>query len=370
MNRASLHLFALAVGINLQAVELPLTLSQDHKLSLYGRVGNSYQFESSTNWATWLTNGPFFFITNIPHVREIDVDKPQEFYRAHALIAATNGTVPNSCPEYDYVTVYHQGDVRGFSIIATHPQFDFSCCECPTNWYGCPTNTTSTDYTNGAPHFDHQKVFDDGTNLLLINRLSAFWRPHGMFVFTNGVLCDTNEIHFIELARKIPDTNQWPTFGAIYCESYTRWIPFPPLGYSNVCMGISAVIGPAVIAERPYADIYSIDYRIASQTLFVTYRNGGTATLDVSTVTRSNAIVKARLGVDFPTDKPFVTIRSMWVSDTMCDVAYVEWVDTSSISHTNSIMSFPGGIGTEWFYRRYTPSAHTPSAPSIRIILQ
>jgi hypothetical protein len=282
-----------------------------------------------------------------------------------ALVSLTNSSdLTDLCAEHDNITVYHRGDVRYATVIATHPTFTNATEICPTNWDNCPSGVPDTNYFD----YLYAKPYDDGTNYLIIHRLTNFWRPYGMVVMTNGTFCETN-IHYIELGRNIPGTTNWPTFLAMYSEGYTRLVPFPTLSNTNLCMGSSVIIGPAEIAERPYADIESVDVRMGSQTLFITYRNGeGTALADLNTLSRSNATVK--LTMDFPGGKPFLTLRSMHVTDTNCDVSHVEWVDHYGTVHIDPIKSFQGGVGREWFYRRVIASTHNESAPDIRIVLQ
>jgi hypothetical protein len=191
-----------------------------------------------------------------------------------------------------------------------------------------------------------------------------------MTVTTNGVypLDSSAEVHYLELGRNIPGTTEWPEYLVLYADEYLRLIPFPPEGSTNVRYGSSVIVGPAQIANRPYADIAAVDYRPASQTFLVTYRAGGTALLDAGSVSRTSALVAVT--VDFRTDQPFCTLRSMFVFEGNADVDHVDWMDLSGALHSDPIRGFSGIVGTEWFFNRKSSSVHNPSAPDIRILFK
>ena len=175
-----------------------------------------------------------------------------------------------------------------------------------------------------------------------------------------------SDIHYVVLHRKLPDEERWPQFCVLYADGNLRLIPQPPVPGVDVCYGSSVIVGPAAVASRPLAEIASVDYRSSTKELFVTCRDGGSAVLDVGLVNRTNAVV--RVTVNYPTDRPFCTFRSMFVTETNSDAALVEWKDLSAITHEDPIVSFSGTVGAEWFFKRETPSAHNLSAPDIRIV--
>lgn len=157
-------------------------------------------------------------------------------------------------------------------------------------------------------------------------------------------------------------------------------IPFLPSyrnpgypNYDNVSYGSSVIIGPTEMAysddgiePRPVCDIASINYQTATRRMYITYKNGGTATLDIIHVTTSETLLK--FTINFTTDKPVCALRSNYVSTEKCDTSTVIWKDLQDITHTNSISSFQDTIGKEWFFTRPEPSVTRNSAPDIRII--
>src|SRR3989344_2378330 len=71
------------------ASDLPLTIDQNC-LKLYGQEGNAYQFESSTNLEDWIESGDFFILSTVPHTQAVSVAESLRFFRAKALVMATN----------------------------------------------------------------------------------------------------------------------------------------------------------------------------------------------------------------------------------------------------------------------------------------
>jgi hypothetical protein len=193
-----------------------------------------------------------------------------------------------------------------------------------------------------------------------------------MIVMLDGQLLagnDSTNITRVDIGKVIPGGGgEAPGYFSFYPDGYFRLIPFPPIGHPSVCMGISILIGPAAIAERPYADIESVDIRSMSQTLLVTYRTGGTATIDFGDVTRERAILK--VSVNFPTNESSCTIRTQFASNGNSDCDTVVWTDSNGIVHTDNIMSFQGTTGTNWFFcRRFMPIMRE-SASDVRIVPQ
>ena len=343
------------------ASDLPLTIDQNG-LKLYGQEGNAYQFESSTNLEDWIESGDFFILSTVPHTQAVSVAESLRFFRAKALVMATNDSYADTCAEHDNVTATLRGDVHGFSITATHPTYVVTNWSCDEDWSNCPPNPPDTNYPF-TPLVT--EVFNNGIDIVKLHRESLFWRPYGMRVTVNGSN-GYDDIHFVELYRRTPEGDGWPGFFVLYSDGYLRLIPFPPVGHDKVCFGSSVIPGPAPVAFRPYADIESVDYDTSSRTLSISYRTGGSALFDVNTLTRTNAVVE--VVVDYPTSDPFCTVRSMFVENGNSDCDTVEWIDTSGAVHTDPVMSFAGTVGKQWLFKKVVPSKHNNSAPDIRIV--
>ena len=338
------------------------------ELQLFGHSNNYYQLESSVNPATgWTPFGVSLAVADIPHIQPIGIiSNSQQFFRAKALVGVYNGSYSDLCAEHDNINVAFTGDVTNFSIIATHPTYQVTDYTGLPDFSNCPIET-NVNYSFNAYSQTINYGSYSGSGYAVVQRDASWWEPQGMIFTLNGSSQIPN-VHHIQIGKQIPGTSEWPEYFVLYCDGNTRLIPFPPAGQGSVCFGSSVIIGPAPMATRPCADIASVDFQSYSNKLFVTYRSGGTATIFLSSVTRTNAIVK--VNVNYPTDKPFCTFRSMFVSYGNSDCDQVLWKGIDGATNIDSAMSLSGTTGTEWFFTRQTKSKHNQSAPDIRILFQ
>lgn len=274
---------------------------------------------------------------------------------------ASNQSTSTLCAEDDNINIPFSGDVTSFVIEATHPTYEVGTDNCAPDFSNCPPPEPGYPFTPGV-----YELFDDGETVVEAVREAEWWRPNGMEVSVDAGTPVT-DIHYIRIYRKIADANEWPQYFVLYMDGNLRLIPHPPVGITSVCFGSSVIIGPASIALRPIAEITSARYVSTSKSMEVLYKTGNSAILDLHEVNRT--IARVRITVNYPTDIPFATFRSMFVEDGNADVDHVRWKDSSGVLHDDTIMTFPGGEGTEWFFYRSIRSQHNTSAPDTRIKL-
>jgi hypothetical protein len=350
-----------------------------------GHMGNSYQYQISNDLVNWEpVGGPNGWLTLDgvePILNLYRVDQPKRFVKALCLASAENLTYTTTCAENDNVSVLFRGDINGFDITATPPTWPITDWELKPDFSNCDTTHVYPTYTF-TPY--NNKILPDGglyKDTLWVTRKSEFWRPNGMTVTMDGnTSTKVTDVHYITLVRKHPLYWEWPNFFVLYCDGNMRLIPFSAIPDISYSYGTSVIIGPTEIEwstdgeePRPVADILSVDYHQNTKTMLITYRNGGTATLDVNDAGFDHSIVN--VGINYPTDVPFCVVRSNWVSNSKCDTSTVVWKDLMDVSHTNSIgfglsdsLSYTPIPGNEWFFTRPTNSSTTrPSAPDIRI---
>ncbi len=359
-----------------QTTALPpfLAITPKMELKLYGHPANYYQLESSTNLVNWNQVGAYFPITISPFSLASDVTtQTNEFFRVKCLTSTENLTYSTLCAENDNVLVFLRGDVAKYSITATHPTYTVTDYRLWDDTNNC---TSSHVYPSYPYKVRSIKMYDGGftNDVVWVYSSSTFWRSNGMTVTVNGNISkkETN-VQYLALSRYIPNSyGEWPQYLVLYCDGNMRLIPFPPTGHGVVSFGSSVIVGPADMAystdsveSRPVCDIESVDVKTITRQLLVTYRNGGSSVLEFSNVTRTASVVNVT--VNHPTDKPFCTFRSNFVSAQKCDASTVVWRDSMDMSRTNGIESSFGQVGREWFFTRFTPSNTRNSAPDIRI---
>jgi hypothetical protein len=362
--RATLFLLAMTVSAA-SAQELQMGFSSSTSLYVSGQSNVYCRIETSADLADWASDGSLLHVYTAPLTVPFDAIPDIAFFRGLTLPTnwvSLNNSFPDVCAEHDNVAVMFKGNVQQFAITATHPSYTPSDYLCNANFDNCPAGTNA-DYEFPDPTTWNTST---GSYWASAYRKSLFWRPRGMDYAVNGSwLPGATNVHELDIGKNIPGTSEWPGFLTVYADGYIRLIPFPPAGQSSVCMGSSVLVGPADPAERPYSDIASLDLRLTSETLFITYRSGGSATIDFSTVSRTSAVLK--VSGNYATNQPFCTLRSMFVTNGNSDCDTVTWTD-NSITTTNRIMDFVGGSGTNWLFSRRTHSIQRDSAPDIRII--
>lgn len=364
MTRHPVGFISLACVFTVSAFGQTLQLGMDsnHNLNVYGHSNAYARLEQSYNLDDWSRTGSVFHVyTNLSLPYENSQNT--RFFRSIAAPSnwvAINNSQEDPCAEHDNVSVIFVGQITNFSIFATHPLFTPSNFICNANFDNCVPGTNIDYYFPDPQNWTLQY----GGGWARVSRTPSFWRPHGMDFYLNGEYSGVADAHLLEIAKTIPGVTESPIFLAVYSDGYFRLIPFPPVGQPDICMGASVIIGPSEPSERPYSDISAIDFRPTNNTLFVTYRTGGTALIDYGSVSRICATLK--VSVNYPTDIPFCTIRTMFVSNGNSDCDSVIWQNGSTIT-TNDIMDFHGGSGTNWLFCRRYHSIQRDSAPDIRI---
>ncbi len=355
---------ACAAVVGALGQSLGLGFASNSNIEAYGQSNVYCRIEKSINLFDWEPCGSMRHVYTTPIAVPFDTSAGLTFFRGDTMPtnwASLNNSTPDSCAEHDNLNILLIGSVLGFSITATHPSYTPSNYLCDANFNNCSSGT-NVDYQFPDPQTWHTSFASHWANAY---RQGWFWRPQGMDYALNGYwLAGATNIHELDIGKNIPGTSEWPGFLTIYSDGYIRVIPFPPVGQPSVCMGSSVLVGPAEPSERPFADIASVDLRSTNLTLFVTYRSGGTATIDFSTVSRTSAIL--RVSVDYPTEEPFCTVRSMFVSNGNSDCDTVIWQDGLTVT-TNAVLDFQGGSGTNWLFCRQHHSSQRDSAPDIRI---
>ena len=357
---------SLGVTLAVSAQGPLLRLGPDLTLQMFVATNGCYQIESSTNLLNWGALGTYIVTPSTPYTKVVEpvTNNNAQFFRAVWSVAAYNGTYLDNCAEDDNVNVALIGEVTNFSIIATH-----ATTYQPTNYTCLPNFTNCQQGTNVDYSFTPftEKTDFGAADYIIANRSALWWRPQGMTYTVNGYF-PKNDIHYVQIGKKIPGTSEWPQYFVLYSDGNMRLIPFPTVGHSSVCFGSSVVIGPAPISVRPFAEIETLDIRTTTPNyLHVTYRSGGSADIYFNNVSRTSATVN--VSVKYQTDQSFCTFRSMFVSDGNSDCDNVWWKDLYGQVGEDHILAFTGIAGTEWLFNRKTISVHNQSAPDIRIVV-
>jgi hypothetical protein len=148
-------------------------------------------------------------------------------------------------------------------------------------------------------------------------------------------------------------------------DGYWRARPLPPARLEQVAYGTSFLVGPIEQKERPFVALKEIAYDPQARRFTLQFEKGGSATLSVATPTEQTAKIDVALSSAVQ-GKPFLTFRSMYVTESNADSARVEWKSPSAKGWREApVMQFKGGEATTFRLGRVVPSRHNTSAPDM-----
>lgn len=266
---------------------------------------------------------------------------------------AENRSTSTTCAEEDNIDVpLFAPHYDRYKVIATHPTYDIGADNCEADFSGCITSEGFTADTCTEIH-------NDGTNIIQECVVAGWWRPYTMDIIVEESI---GSYYYLTLSRKIDGENSWPQSLVLYQDGYMRLKPHPPEGRKDTCFGSSVIVGPAAPSSRPFTDIDEVKVNIPDLSLDLTYREGGTAHIDLS-VDRSQAV--AMVSFDYSTSKtiPFATFRSMYITDGNADVDHV----LTPLREFPILNGWATLKGPWWFFYRAIKSVHNTSAPDIRL---
>ena len=310
---------------------------------------------------TQSSNSPLFGKISKASASLVETLESRVFLSA-AAIFSSNSTTPTLCAEEDNVNI-PMAIAKGrrhvsFTIEATHPTYAIGDDHRDADFTNCPAGSPSNGPQETVPLYD-----DHATTAVVGVRDPNFQSP-GMSVRVGDTV--QNGIHFIRIIRRIANTDSWPEVLVLYSDGNLRLKPQAPEDGNDPVFGSSIIVGPAARADRPVASIKSVTYLPASDSLKVTYRHGGVATLRIARMDRRVARVVVTGFYDARPNLPFATFRSMFVADGNTDVDHIRWHDSAG-SHDESIMSFRSASASSFFFGREIWSKHNTSAPDIFI---
>lgn len=293
---------------------------------------------------------------------------------ASNLVSAHNDSKATLCAEEDNINIplfakttsQPNSVVTSFTIEARHPGYEFDEDNSEPNYANCHPAESGFPFTPANVEI-YNDIATGGSTIIRAVRESEWWQPNGMTATADSTLTDAK---YIVVYKKVSPTHI-PQVLVLYQDGNVRLKPTTATVADDPVFGSSVIIGPATPTERPLAAIDSVEYLPTSDSLLVTYSTGHSAVLAFEEIT--NEYTRIGVEANYPTQEgdAFTIFRSMYVSNDNADVERVEWQDSNAISHDDPIldanMTFPGGEGTEFLFKRETVSMHNTSAPDIWI---
>lgn len=280
--------------------------------------------------------------------------------QAATMVHVDNATKPTRCAESDNVYVKFSGaGISHFTIEARHPPYLRSIAKDEN-----APNFTACDQTQD-PSFRFEPLdivlFQDDEYRLVGHRYPTFWRPDNVDFRVGDAV--TRGLHLVQLLRRIAD-GRWIELLVLYpSDGYWRLKPLTPAGMAETLYGSSFLIGPIAEDGRPYVPLSSITFDRQALSFRLDFLTGeGTLRVIESSTDRT------LVSVDLPQSDgsaPWAALRSMFVTPTMSDTAFVSVWPPGRKTQIENILDFKAADALSVRFSRPFPSHHNTSAPDL-----
>lgn len=276
-------------------------------------------------------------------------------------VRVDNRSHPTLCAEDDNVQLDVKGAATKFTLEAKPPVAIGTIV----------IDSTAPDFTDCVtkdappePGSERLRVIlhEDENSILVGYRVTGFWRRAEVPLAVGATV--THQLQLVQLFVKTP-RGPYEYLVLYPLDGYWRARPLPPARLEQVAYGTSFLIGPIEQKERPFVPLKQIAYDPAKRSFTLDFEKGGSATLAVSAPTEQSAKIAVTLSQKMQ-GKPFLTFRSMYVTESNADSARVEWKAPGAKGWREApVMQFKGADATALRLGRVVPSRHNTSAPDM-----
>ena len=278
-------------------------------------------------------------------------------------VRVANRSHPTLCAEDDNVQLDISGAAQRFRIEARPPAAIGTIA----------VDSTAPDFTDcitkdepPQPGSERLRVVlhEDDTSILVGYRVTGFWRRAEVPLRVKETV--THQLQLVQLFVKTPK-GPYEYLVLYPLDGYWRARPLPPARLEQVAYGTSFLVGPVEQKERPFVALKEIAYDPAQRRFALAFEKGGSATLTIAAPTETAAQVDIALS-NAVKGRPFLTFRSMYVTESNADSARVEWKAPGAKGWREApVMQFKGADATALRLGRVVPSRHNTSAPDMLV---
>ncbi|HEX5957614.1 MAG TPA: hypothetical protein VFY92_03030 [Hyphomicrobiaceae bacterium] len=278
-------------------------------------------------------------------------------------VDVTNASEPEQCAEKDNVTLNLMSPaVRHFQIEAAHPAYIGSLQRdsFEADWTGCTLPDDPKHEPGPGPK--RTTLYEEYDLWVVGQTYPRFWRPATATVRIGERVA--KDIHLLQVWLRRPMGGE-EVLVLYPQDGYWRLRPRAPAGMAPTAFGSSFLIGPVEEDGRPVVKIKEVAFDPKARAFNLSFERGGTATVAMAKVDQLQHL----LDVTFDTPiarRPFTTLRSMYVTERVNDVARIEVLDAGAKGwREEGIMAFKGAKATHVWAGRVTPSRHNTSSPDM-----
>ena len=276
-------------------------------------------------------------------------------------VDVVNASEPTLCAETDNVYLKMSSDkARRFIVEAVHPAYVGTLVV--DRW---APDFTDCDMSN-EPAYTFPKrrltIYEIEEWQLVGLTFSSFWRPNQVPVRV-GDRVETG-FHLLQLWTRYQERAE-EVLVLYPADGYWRARPLPPQNLRWSAYGSSFLVGPIEESGRPLVDIRDVVFDPQTRSFVVNFVRGGSATIRLDRLNQERIVLGAELSAVIP-QAPFAGLRSMFVTESNCDVAHVAVRGGGSKSWMQApVMSFTRASAASLWAGRLVPSRHNTSAPDM-----
>lgn len=277
-------------------------------------------------------------------------------------VDVTNASEPILCAEKDNVTLNFASDaVKAFRIEAMHPVFIGAVREdrYVADWTACRDISAATSEIRPP----RKVTFYEDVELWLTGySFSNFWRDKDV-PFRVGDRVE-HGLHLVQLWVRRNERAE-EVLVLYPADGYWRIRPLPPAHLGWSAYGSSFLLGPVEADGRPLVNIKEIAFDPKALTFRVAFDRGGEATVSIAALDRDRIILDVALDQAIA-NRPFASLRSMYVTEFNADVARVAAREENAQGwREEPVMAFRTARATDFWAGRLVPSRHNTSAPDL-----
>jgi hypothetical protein len=150
-------------------------------------------------------------------------------------------------------------------------------------------------------------------------------------------------------------------------DGYWRARPLPFGTLRETAYGSSFLIGPVEVQERPLVALAEIAFDPQTKSFHLAFELGGSARIAMTGIDQHEIRLDCTYSGAMPDGRAFASLRSMYATDSVADVARVAWRSPGSADWSEApVLDFSGAsaVAELWTGRR-TQSRHNLSAPDM-----
>ena len=211
-----------------------------------------------------------------------------------------------------------------------------------------------------------RQIYNDGSTIIEVVHIDFWWLyPRAITIQLSTSAEQWTNVSYFRVYREIPGTaGSYAQVFVLYQDGNCRILTFPPPGIDWIPFGSSVIIGQTnPLFPRPFASISRVLINPSTLSMAISYEEGGQAILTLQPTEVSTVVTVGHVSYNTNSSLPFVTFRSMWVSNGDADVDHI---------------STPQGVWpilTKWqnltslsvLFFRACISEHNTLSPDIRI---